>query len=427
MRAITTSSRRTARTTATLVATAVLLAACGGTSSPPETAPPAAPEVDESESSADAPYDGPTTTVWFDGWSIRTMDGAALRASALDASGGSVGEADLTLEPADLADLEQLLADDPDAVARLMARMVRYDPLLDCTVQGCTSQRGDVPLDWLADPSTTPAFAPAYVGWGVTAGAWTAEVPAPAGAATITVEGDGWSATEFDLGGGASTPVLGAAFGHLFPLRPFWIEDPEGRIADLPMTVATVGSIDALETYDAAAFLQGLAHPVPEARSLDPTQFVVFSSITLGCLIALCVPDEVFPMTFTTARFTGVVCSKPEFSQRVSDPSHQFGAVVVSQILEMPLEHPTHQWLFWGDIGARPELLEGHVEGGVGLFTGDPPLTDRVIGPMRIAHVFTGPGTTLRNVVGRVNFPPDADQPISEEDWVDVIQTAERC
>lgn len=423
---------------------------------------PSAPPQDEpgaaDADAADADGGVRQLSVWLDGWSHRTVgssDGVFVAASSRGERLGTLRE---EFTPASLEDLSELLARDPAAVERLMARMVRFDVELSCSLEGCSSQRGEVPLEWLASPALVPNLGEMYSAWGVEHGVWVARLDVPERSETLASGFSGWRPAVLPAGsaivseeaprsddgsdgvdedGDASAVVLGhvrdvamsAAFGTVFPLVPNWIN--EGGIwanttyAVVP-SAAVSGGVDSLPAslQDPSALWRGLSYDAPQLASLSPSVLTMLSSPTIGCNGALCVPGQFDTELAVSAGFPVLVCPHEDFPERSGFYPDAQGLGFVSQFsFTLDIPHPVRQM----GVDIPPaDQWEGAVPGGAGPFTGDPPL---VSGPteFRVQQVLVAAGDPAEaHLVYSSGFAPDAAV-ISEDDWSSSWWQLTRC
>jgi hypothetical protein len=416
---------------------------------------------------------GREVLVWVDGWSQRTVGRDDVTVVARTARGTQLATVTATLTPASSDDVAELAARDPQTLTHLMARMVRFDTELDCGPQGCTSQRGPVPLDWLTDPSQVPSLGEVYVGWGVTDGLWLARVRVPQDTGQVQVGFTGWAPAGwvlpvavgddfFDalldddgdsaagdepavledddlLAGIAPSPgaspsrpdaetvtaplpaadvAVAAAFGVVFPLTPNWV-NPDGMWAKLPYAVVPTAEPASASLparwADTTLLWRGLATVVPELSGAAPSMLTMLSSPTIGCNGALCVPGVADATFAVAASFEARVCPHPEFpeySGLVGEDA--FGRVRVSEfVVSVRLDHPIRQM---GSAVVPVSSWPGHVAEGVGPLTGDMPLLSGGVElPVVQAVVFAGDGP----VPHMVHTRNGGDAPtVTPSDWV---------
>lgn len=445
------------------------------------TAPPSAEGPSEAEEMPSDGRDGPDgseadagrLTLWLDGWSHRTLEGSELSVSFGDESRRPLGSVPLTFESATADDLSTLAEVDPVALARLMARMVRYDPLLRCEADGCVSQRGEVPLEWLADLSQVPVFADMFDAWDVEVGALRVEVAVPEGAVFAAVGAPGLSPVILDLVGlvegepdladngssgdvagltppdapaglvldgdpAAAAPssdrVLSAAFGVLFELAPQWLED-EGIFAGLaffaPPVVFSAASAEQLPAAleDNEQLLSGLSARVPELAGATPELLTLLSSPTFGCYVALCVPTDVRSGSGSVEVVTlgsafGRACVRDGFLplSGLFEEDIELLAVASDQLWRVEVGRPFHQTGLWGGLAASE--LTGYLPGGVGAFTGDPVLIDAPL-EVRMFTTWLYSGSQLQPHLVEVREVPLGSGPVDR--WDDLVSLFESC
>lgn len=381
---------------------------------------PSPDEPDPQDGSTDGSTDddgtalsGDTLVILMDGWSMRIVSEVGAEGSLSVAFGDEarrpLGTFQATFRPATESDLQGILDVEPESVAKLAARMVRYDPLLRCDSDGCVSQRGDIPLSWLADVSDTPVFSASYEGWELEAGVLLAEVSIPVGATFGAIGGGGLVPAEFVVEvasdevpsfeelseedganegtqseGTAGTSLrrsvtIGSAFGVLFELSPTWLttEGPfAGFTADAPFASENAAALSRLpEALASNDFLgKGLAFQVPELASATAGWLTLLSSPTYGCYAALCVPTLAEDTVAEVSSDTGQLCVRPGLEESTGVASTDVRLLGVGSLQTWRFDSPApfHQTAFWD--GRLVEDLEGHVPGGVGVFTGDPVL-----------------------------------------------------
>lgn len=402
----------------------------------------------------DGPPSGREVVFWLDGWSQRTSGTVDGRVAAASELGTRLASRTVRFEPATVADVEELLARDPDLVARLMARLVRFDVELSCIPSGCVSQRGPLPLEWLVSPQLVPNLGEVYAGWQVEHGVWLARAALPDDSHTVAAGFVGWEpavltlpyqADEETLFGGEGTDgagmeapagapqalrpgnadvVISAAFGTVFALSPNWI-DPDGVWAQQPYAVQPVGTpAGDLGTLpagaeDPALLWRGLGHRSPLLKSLSPTLLTMLSSPTFGCNGALCVPEVVeVAVEEVESTFYGAVCPHPEFPDLSGFyPPEGSGVGQVAQLtVTVMLPAPIRQL----GVDLPPvDDWDGHVEGGFGAFTGDPPLVEvgMVVVPLQQVLVFSG-DPLIPHALYTKRSDPDG-LPLSRSSWSD--------
>lgn len=449
--------------------------------------------VEVQELVRELPPDG-AISFWLDGWSARTLAGSGVSSLWVTFAGDDltpIFEQELQFSPASEGRLSGLAEADPDALARLMARMVRYDPLLRCEVSGCTSQRGEVPLGWLADVSSTPVFSQVYGPWSVEHGALVASVQVPEEAVFARVEGEGVSpltapllrlidvpVEEEEIPGtaprfndGREVPVesrlqmvsnitVGGAFGRLFELDPQWLTaDTEAAgvllsPSELPSASGELPS--PLRRNE--RLMRGLSHPVPDMVTASNGLLTLLSSPTVGCYGALCVPtapdssgmfapaglfgvhaghehgvegsmfpDDTFRLSGRAVEVESLTVSPvtvcPAEGEDVADRSVKYLAVPSVQVWAFDIARPFHQWSLWG--GRSAEELDGHLDGGVGVFTGDPVLVN---GPVEVRMFTTWlyAGSDLRPMLVEV-VPLGDREDVTAQDWPEFLSGFEPC
>jgi hypothetical protein len=430
------------RQAAVLLALAVLVTGCGGGGAIPDlSAVPAVPSTAAPETSGsgsatapdpeperEVPYDGPTVplTVWVDGWSLRTVGVTELTVTAQPPDAPDGFRRVASLVPATVADIELLGVRDISVIERLMARLVRFDVLLECDSIGCSSQRGPLPFEWLVTPASVPSLGAVYSGWGVEHGVWTVTVDVPAEASGVALGLGDWTPHTVEVG--ATDSVLSAAFGTVFELVPTWVTG-EGILARQPYQVdAATGAAPASGLpdvlADGTAFWRGLAAPVPGAGAMHPSVLTMLSSPTFGCNGALCVPG-VADVTFeTVAQFASRACTNPAFPD-ASDLDGTSEALVAGTQLRVTtrLPHPVRQ------IGAGlppVEEWDGHIPGGVGPYTGDAPLSEGEL-TLVVQQAWLFVGDALTPHIGYVREPKATDAVLSAGTWDELTLVARRC
>lgn len=380
----------------------------------------------------DGPPSGREVVFWLDGWSQRTAGTVDGRVAAASELGTRLASRTVRFEPATVADVEELLARDPDLVARLMARLVRFDVELSCTPSGCVSQRGQLPLEWLVSPQLVPNLGEMYAGWQVEHGVWLARTALPDDSHTVAAGFVGWEPAVLGwpyilnfpdvLRPGNADFGISAAFGTVFALSPNWI-DPDGVWAQQPYAVQPVGmpagDLGTLPagSEDPALLWRGLGHRSPLLTSLSPTLLTMLSSPTFGCNGALCVPEVVeVAVEEVESTFYGEVCPHPEFPDLSGFyPSEGRGVGQVAQLtVTVMLPAPIRQL----GVDLPPvDDWDGHVEGGFGAFTGDPPLVGMVVVPLQQVLVFSG-DPLIPHALYTKRSDPDG-LPLSRSSWSD--------
>ena len=389
---------------------------------------PAEPGASEGD---DGPvgYDGPvrTVTVLVDGWSQRTADLSELSVVAVRPDGARVSAGPVRLSPLSAEDVVELAGTEPGIVTRLGARMVRFDVLLDCDASGCFSQRGQVPLDWLAEPSQVPSLGEVYAAWGVEHGVFSAAFEVPEDAGSVSVSAPGLEPVSLRVPEQGSVSVS-AAFGTLFELAPTWVEG-QGIWEGQPFEAVRAGGI-APEAglspvfADGTAFWRGLAAPVPGAAQMHPSVLTMLSSPTFGCNGALCVPGVADVTLETVAAFSGRACPHPQFPE-FSGVADGGEALVAASQLVVTVRPGGPVPLIGADIPPAREWA-GHVTGGVGPFTGDVPLSSGVT-VLRVKQVWLFTGDALSPHIGYFARPEQGAQALSRATWESLSPVLHSC
>lgn len=385
------------RITFVAVAGALLLPACSSEPDPEPTPDGTAAPTSQDEADDGIAQDTRDVVVYVDGWSVATADTPQIDWQTPD---GATGTA--TLEPLDEDAVEKLLADTPDAVQRLAARMITPVPQLRCGPGLCTvSVAGDEQATFTAADIATLGDVPladVYDAWQVTDGIFRTvlEVPETSQQVDLTYaqsrrhelaltagdgpdaedttegeseqqqyQGDALAPAGGDLGYGKDTFVLSYAFGELFYTTPAWLDTTVGWVykSDPPLPLYDTSTFELEQGVP--EFTGGLNVPVEAVQTLADAQLTWLSSPTGGCEAhVLCVPQG-GDIAEHEVRYeeTGAFCFPGHADGVPAGTAAPEGAKLQATLafrrtnLTFDLDRPTHQ-AGWGDSEAHEKFLE---------------------------------------------------------------------
>lgn len=323
----------------------------------------------------EVPVEGPSrnVTIYVDGWTLATLDGAAISARA------GIVSANVNFTALDADAIDKALDAHPDVIGDVIGRLVSADRRVECATGTCKSGKNSFDPHQLVDASAIPVFGPSYKDWGITGGLHAATIAIPEASDIVSLSAAGYTTVDIDFGGVSGLPgekmsterisgvYVGAAYGRLFPIRENWRD----ATSDAP-TIMQPRSLDVVTDEAKASRLAGsLAYgpgdksAVTGARGLTDSELTYLSSPSTGCgTVPVCSPVKI-PFTRTATTEKSKVCG--------ADNSTGVLLITLSKY-NVPFAKSTHVGGSYGTTPVSEFKGSDNGESVVG-FTGEPLLT----------------------------------------------------
>lgn len=308
-----------------------------------------------------------TVSVLVDGWSWATIRG--LNPSVNGANEAANLSVPLNAQPITAAQVQWLAAHAPGALALTAGRMLTTAKHVTCSVSGCTSAGGAIPLTWFSDIALVPGWGAMYQRWGITAALYVAPVVIGINQGALSVSVPGWqrvllglsaypgTANESATGWNHDIYLVAGGLGRLFTPDPTWATGSVPWYT--PMLAGSVisGEVPLPTT---TPFTHGLAVADPAIVTLTDSQLTFLTSPTSGCGFAVCVPGRA-SVTVTDPTSTSVM---------LCQGSNRADLAIVSAYWTVHYAHPVNQLYLYGTT--NPASFPGAVRGSSLLLAGTP-------------------------------------------------------
>ena len=307
--------------------------------------------------------------IYLDGWTKRILGANTVEFTLSDGRSTVLNFQPLTKEQITAA-----LNTAPEVIAAALSRMVDGDQRVSCNADGCTAGDRKIDPGVLADPSKIAGLGGSYAGWSIEHGLWRAEVTVPEASDRFLLSSKGYRRVEMlnpyntiqtdeadqiipasSSGWAKGQYLLGAGWGLLFSVDPYWVESAPAAGNGLRWIRRALGTVKTAPQLSIDALYQGpgdrSAAATNAANGLNDSQLTFLSSPTTGCGPAvLCTPSPVKSSKSEETTERAIVC----------EDGGQAVLTITNRKVTVSLPHPTHLAGAWAknssDLGGSTNL-----------------------------------------------------------------------